>query len=381
MTRKIKVKLTELKDATVDYVSLVERAASRLPVRIMKQENTMLDLGKIALRALKGESAKPQVQIAALVTNGHDEATTAKLVAALKAEGFETGKVTKNEDGTMMYAQVENPLENATVIKASDELLVVVKGFDSSCCEPGASQGGDFNDQVNARGFLPGVSTAMDVMYSSVLDALYSSSSPSEAQGKIKEVTAKFDAYVGALAGNLPTKAFKAESVVGAALKAAKAEVATKPAEEVEEQAAAAASAAASTEAQPAATEPAAQVQKAEEKPAATETQKSDMDKLVEMVTGLTKTVGEITQKFDTVSGELASLKEAQGASERRVDEFVKKAETLGQTVNTTILASAPAPDQTSGRAVKQEVVENADPRTGVFDTGFMPNNGRPTRR
>jgi hypothetical protein len=213
----VKKVLKELRNADVTHVSLVDRSASRIPFRITKRdskEQEMLDLtnpGKLFGRAAKTDK-KPDAVVAAVVVMGQSDEDMVGVVKALNDAGFATDKATKNDDGTIMYAQVDEPMKDAHVIKMSDELLVVMKGFDTYSQD--MRENGDFNDQMAAAGFFPGLNTAFDALYNQVSNCLYQCASPEEAASSIKSSLSKFSAYVAAMAAALPAKAFKADTAI-----------------------------------------------------------------------------------------------------------------------------------------------------------------------
>ena len=58
--RKLQLKATELVDTDVNFVSLVTRGANRIPFRITKEDEQMLDLHKIARSLFKTADPSPR---------------------------------------------------------------------------------------------------------------------------------------------------------------------------------------------------------------------------------------------------------------------------------------------------------------------------------
>ena len=355
---KLRVKLKEMTDAAVSYISLVDRAASRMPIRIMKsytQESQMLDLSNprsLLSRALKGE-AKPAVQVSAVVTMDHGDDLMPQVTEALKAHGFAVDKVTKQEDGTMMFAQSEDPLVGGQVVRLSNDLLLVVKGLDATVDEE--------------LGFVPGVGTAIGELQSGVLATLGTEGTADELATHVSSLVQKFEASVLSLVKKIPQAAFKADFSVSEVLKMDKKKkmtAAEKAAEEAAETAAEEAMEAAAVEAKKAeGVKPVVEVITAKEP--------SDMDKLVSSLAQISSAVAEVVSKVEALNTEIKAVKTSQAASEQRLDEVAKKADTSAHALNTTVLAAPAAPDAASGKVVA--VKADTDPRTGCFDTANLP--------
>lgn len=211
---KITAKLHELRDASVAYVSLVDRAATRIPFRIMKrdeQEKPMINLAQLgkALTGTAKKAEKPAIT-GVVVLAQKTEARTEAVKAALAAHGFSVDTVTKNDDGTLLYAQCDNPLaEDSHLVRVSDQMLVVLKGFDPY--SEALSDNADFNELVAANGFFAGMNTAFSGLSATISDALQNADSPEAAAPAIKGTLDKFSTYVQALVEGLPSAAFKAD--------------------------------------------------------------------------------------------------------------------------------------------------------------------------
>ena len=204
-------KLAELRDADVTHVSLVDRSASRIPFRILKrdQENQMgIDLTSLS-RAVKGDKPVAPPTISAVVVMDQPEAIMAQVTKSLEAAGFAVDKVTKNDDGTVMFAQTSAPMEGATVVKMSDELLVVCKGFEPYSQK--LHQDGSFDDKAAANGFHQGLRNATDTLHDQIHQHLATSDSPEEASKKITSTLGDFSKHVKTMSSALPAHAFKAD--------------------------------------------------------------------------------------------------------------------------------------------------------------------------
>ena len=75
--RKLQLKATELVDTDVNFVSLVERGANRIPFRITKEDEQMLDLHKIGRSLFRKAEPKPEI-VAVIAQKGADPAQDAR---------------------------------------------------------------------------------------------------------------------------------------------------------------------------------------------------------------------------------------------------------------------------------------------------------------
>jgi hypothetical protein len=386
MTDK-KVTMTELKGTRVAFVSLVNRSASRIPFRVLKsdKEHSMtINLSTIG-RILKGEKpvtpAPTGTVITGVVTFDHGELAMPAVMLALKAEGFKVDAMTKNEDGTILFAQEDDALEGATIVKMSDELALVVKGFDPYCF--GMTKDSSFSEQATALGFYGSLYNAADTLRSRVSDSMALATTKSEGAIAVKKSLVEYGQYVTAMVDAIPERAFKADKEVCAAITVAKMEKAkAKPAMTAEEIAAAEeASESAAEKAKEGKEEKTSKkVETTAETPAVEKSEivaadpvvvaKSDMEKVLEAIAALSTTVGDVVKKVDSMAGEVKAVSDKQATTDGKVDDAIKKADTTANAVKNTILANPAANDQPAAGTVKKE--ENTDPRSGLFDTAFL---------
>ena len=124
-----KMKLKQLRDADVRYISLVDRAATRIPFRVLKRdkENEMgIDLTKV----FKSDDTGGKPFVSALVVFAQkDEAVGNQVQEAITAHGFTTDRVQKSDEGeTLVYAQADQSGETQ-IVRLSDQTLVSVSGL------------------------------------------------------------------------------------------------------------------------------------------------------------------------------------------------------------------------------------------------------------
>lgn len=202
---KMRFKATKMIKPKADMISLVERGANRIPFKIMKQENEMkvFDLGSIFTR--KSEKGP---EVVGVVTMKGDKFDAVK--DAIVASGFDVADVQEHEDGSVVFKQGDMEGET-TVVRISDELALITKGFSPYNMDLSTANGESFAEACAAQGFFPGVNTVMEVLSQSVRETLYSAKTPSEAASGIDKLFREAGAYVKTMVSSLPVKAFKME--------------------------------------------------------------------------------------------------------------------------------------------------------------------------
>lgn len=356
--KTIKTKATELTDADVRYISLVPRGANRIPFRVQKkqQESDMgIDLGGL-FKTKKHEVTTPTVSALVIPSKGEN---FAEVTAAIKAAGYSVENIVENADGTVIFKQDESPEDGAVAIRMSDSLAIALKGF-----RPYAEAlSNSFKEQAAANGFYSGMRNACDTLTNVVSTGLYDADSPSDAVDVVKKTVKEFGEYLVALAQALPATAFKADKALGElAVKAEQKREAAVKAEADKQAALKAEEAAKTTVAKTDAKEPNEQPKTDAQAPAV------NLDELVQKA----------------AAGAAAAMK-------AQMDEVLTTVKTLGEQVAAVVVKADNAdkvlksvvPSQPNGedqpaRTSTQTVAKKSDPRTGVFDTAFMPNNGRP---
>jgi hypothetical protein len=382
----MKVKLTEMKDADVRFVSLVKRGANRIPFRITKSEKEfpMLDLTK-PMQILKGEKAKPAApEIVAIIVEKQEDELMGKVTDALKTAGFNVDQRADLEDGTTMFTVAKADENDSTIVRLSESMAVVVKGF--SQYSSGLQVSSDFNEVMAATGFYQGVRTASDAMAFTLQNILCEAADAGEVAVKMEDVLGKFSSYVMTLTKGLPAAAFKADNGVIEVLKAASGKdkgknkdpngdgaegadaamkkwLAKNPGKNMEDWVAANGTKADEpVGAETAATEAVAEVTE----PVATEAVVT-AEPVVDVAAVIKAALEPLTAAVATVTESVTKLAKDQESFNEKVDSIARKAEDATKAINSTVIASAQGEDTPAkGDAVKTEVT---DPRTGCFDS------------
>jgi len=347
---KLKLQATKLESPSVSYISLVERGANRVPFRIIKEhksENGMIDLDKIFKRdstpAQEVEKTEPaqapeptadSPTIVGLVVEKSDKLP--EVIQILKDAGFQVESQEEQEDGTVVFKQAES-IEGADVLRLNSNLLALTKNF------PKVSVG----VVAKAEGFIPGVDMAFGGMFEAVQGLMISEESAEEKVQKLEQMCGDVKSLLSSHLTHIPRQVFIAaeaidnlpEPVVKAEEEPAKEETKEEPkAEEITT---------------PEATDNTELIQKIAQELLGPVMEK--MSSLSSVVDVLGKTVSDIAKKSETL--------------EAKVAEASDKAIAVQNVVKGTVVGAPPKSDPPS-RTVKSE---DSDPRSGLFDTAFLP--------
>lgn len=212
----LQTQMTEMKHATVSRISLVSKAASRIPFKVIKEDRTMknplqsLDLATV----FKRDRAPALVGVITMKGEGFDA-----VKEAVAKAGFKVDAVVENADGSVVLKQADMADgDTVTVIKMSDNVAVALKGFSpyNMSLQGTDESAASFADMCAAQGFYPGVSTMMGVLQSSVYDLTYKSDDPAAASEAVAKMFDEAKNYAVSLLKALPSQAFKLEKAVKA---------------------------------------------------------------------------------------------------------------------------------------------------------------------
>jgi len=357
----IQTKLKQLRNADVRFISLVDRAATRIPFRVLKRnkENSMgIDLTSV----FKSEAQVPPHVSAVVVFAQKNEAAGKQIAEAIKAHGFITDRVQKSDEGeTLVFSQGDQP-KDTVVVRLSDQMLVSVAGL-------GIPEGW-VGDLVEEHGFFPDLAMANAAMEDRLQEVVTKSEAP---QQDAQAVLTSYAQYVSQMAV-LPTAVFKLdEAIRDIVQKCACQEPAEKtddasPTKKIVEKAAGTTE----TDAEKAKrvkNHPPAEMAPPDEdddqKPPPDEVNKSDESAILTALKGIETTVSGLSAKLETVVTE-------QVAQKKVLDDVVQKSDTLATTLKSTVTAPPLAGDHPAGLPRMRVEKQDTDPRTGNFDTAFL---------
>lgn len=364
---KVKKKLTRMTDGEPRYVSLVKRASTGIPFRVVKnaqeQEMNGLNLGDLSSvfsRTPAKKAAEPSIGAVVVQKTADLEAVKKALAAGgMKAEPVVVGE-------TIVFPQVEGG-EAGDLVKLSDGLALVVKDF-----TPYMMQGKSFHDRVGIEGFYSGLSIGCSALSGAFMDAVYGADSPKEALAAVHAVLADFNQYVEGIVEGLPEGAFtKSMSEV---VKAAEPQKSPEP--EAKEQTMKTddktQTPAAPTETPKVETQKTAETPAAPPAPAATpapEATKVETQKAAPQV-DLAAEFAKVTALIQKQGEEHAKQIEAVRAEFK--ESVTKSAAELEKKISGTVVTPPPPTDAPSKETAQKSAAEK-DPFEGLTDTGRMP--------
>ena len=210
------IKATELTDTDVSFVSLVKRGANRIPFRITKGDQDMIDLHKIGRSLFRKADTAPAV-VGVVARKGAD---LKAIRAVMKAADIPYGNFVKKSDGaegTVSY-KAAGDHEGVMLLKMNDDFALVVSNLKK------AFQGYDFDSKdfksVHAtNSFASSVSAAFDSLRNTIANIMDGSKDPKGASSEIESAIDEFKDHVSTLVSGLPEKAMKADAAL---LKASK---------------------------------------------------------------------------------------------------------------------------------------------------------------
>jgi hypothetical protein len=353
---KVTIKARKLSDPRVQYVSLVDRGANRIPFRIIKRQNqestTMIDLTKI-FKGDKTASTSPVVIAALAVEKREDMEPVRK---ALQDAGFSIDTEVERDDGAILFQQVEKYDEaDTTIYKVNEDIVALVTGSVVAKSEEKTF----VNDLFGELGYMPSAAEACMAVCESVLKEAGNATDDNfeDYMKLVKSDMSDLADYIGEALQTIPVE------LTDMTLP----EVVVKAEEPVE-----------TPDAEPAV----APVAKADDAPAAaaeeTESDDGDVAALVSKAVGpvatqLTELMTSLKAVSDTVLAvkeELDSVKDGQTELATKVDAVETVAKAANEAVGGTIVSGDPVGDKPPATRIQK--TEDDDPRTGNFDTAFM---------
>ncbi len=354
----IRTKLKQLRDADVRFISIVDRAATRIPFRVLKRdkENQMgIDLTKV----LKSDNNPQKPFVSALVVDAQkDEAAGSAVLDAIKAHGFAVDRVTKSEDTTLVYKQTEQKGE-VTTVRLSEHLLVDVANL--------VTPEGFIGEMVKKNGFFPDLRMATSALYDQMVEVAKSETPQQGAEAALMS----YGTYLNQMLV-LPANSFKLEAAIADIVKkCACAEEKTVTKEETDEEkeknklppAEQSGSELAPKDEDDDQKEPPDAVKKE----VVAEVKKAD-----EGQTAILTALSAIQTNLTSLTTKVESVVTEQEAQKKVLDDVVKKAETLSGTLKGTVVAPVVREDRPAGPALMRVEKSDDDPRKGNFDTAFL---------
>jgi hypothetical protein len=355
-----KMKLKQLRDADVRYISLVDRAATRIPFRVLKRDKESkmgIDLTKVFK---SDDTGKPYVS-ALVVFAQKDEAVGTQVQDAIKAQGFTTDRVQKSDAGETLVFSQSDQKGDTQIVRLSDHLLVNVGGL--------RMPGGWVGEMIEEHGFFPDLNMAAEALRDQTLIVAKSDTPQADATAML----GSYAAYLDQMAV-LPTACYKLDEVITEIIQKCSCEDKKEETEKGELRTGNPAAEAIKEETEydkkkrakghpPAEMAPKDEEDDQKPPPPEEEARKSD-DAILTALSGLKDTLAGLSQKLETVVTE-------QGEQKKVLDEVVQKTDTFSKTLKETVTAPPVSEDRPSSTRMRIQKADD-DPRTGNFDTAFL---------
>lgn len=202
----------ELTNTDVDFVALVKRGANRLPFRITKGDDEMIDLNAIGRRMFKKADAAPTV--IAIVARKEDAQSPA-VQAVAKACDLDLTKLAKSEDDALVtFMKKDAPTQGGLLMKLDKDVAVTVtgsnlrKGFENFDFAGTVFEGLD-----GSKGFCVGPAVAA-TLHKSAIDGFASDTSVTTLQSRLSKANDAFSAYFSVLSAYAPASVIKADQLL-----------------------------------------------------------------------------------------------------------------------------------------------------------------------
>lgn len=359
---KVIVEATKLADATVNYISLVKRGANRIPFRIIKsdkQENGMIDLGKIFKTADGAPAKKAEPTVAGLVVAKSEFLDEVK--EAVQKSGFSVDHIEEREDGTVVFKQEEGELnfDTLSVFKMSDESLVLMAGVEK------------------ADGIPAPLNTAIGNLGEILIDTITKGEDGYVA--KMEEALKAFNSYAIDVATKVPASVFKADIAINEVIKASKDKMKDKSKDMMGQHADAGME---DDEDKMMEGKDKEKAKKEEEAtPAADSATASDAAPVIDVaevvkaalesaLAPITASISAVSASVEAVTKQVSEVSEAQKSMATKMEEVEAVAKSADASIKGTVVGAAPAGDTIRHQTVDKS--EGDDPYSGVFDTAFI---------
>lgn len=378
---KLTLQLHKLENPTVTHISLVQRAASRIPFRIIKQERDMIDLTKIFKKDASNAGAKPS--IIGVIVEKHDGLDIAVLSAELAAAGFNAPLIDDNFENVTIFKSAEST-DNSLLVRVSNHTLVMVDKAELPDLPL-------FSEELEA-GFYVGLEYATDKLNNVTREAIAKNDTALATQA-----TEDYNKYLTAYTAVMPELTFKLDEIVTKASKGKKAPIkgANGTDGDAEDKVDGGADDATENEDGTQVKAKKTDAEKTAEELAADALAAVVLDPVAtpqELVTKFGEMLAELTTKMDTNMSNLQkAIDEANvGMAEKfsgiqtsvtdlstKLNEVETVAKAANESVRGTVLGAPPAGDETQTNAKK---FDDVDQRSGVFDTAYLSKPSRTAR-
>ncbi|QHJ74648.1 hypothetical protein VH22019_00084 [Vibrio phage VH2_2019] len=212
MARTVTVRARALKDADSHFISIVDKGANRLPIRMLKNEDdSMINMGLNVAKLFNRQKAEAKTEAVGIIVGA---AQAAGFAAALKAEGYETVEIVDcgQEDLRFVATKSDVSLEDAVKLNGLDRAIVLENG-QKMLKDWGFDESNTFAASVAANSFYSNMHSAMDTLGSAVYQMMEEAPAGERPTEDVSKLLNDFTAYMLALLNTVPETAFKMEKI------------------------------------------------------------------------------------------------------------------------------------------------------------------------
>ncbi|QWS69911.1 transport and binding protein [Vibrio phage vB_VpS_PG28] len=212
MARTVTVRARALKDADSHFISIVDKGANRLPIRMLKNEDdSMINMGLNVAKLFNRQKAEAKPEAVGIIVGAP---LAAGFAAALKAEGYETVEIVDcgQEDLRFVSTKSEVNLEDAIKLNGLDRAIVLENG-QKMLKDWGFDDDNTFAASVAANSFYSTMHSAMDTLGSAIYQKMEDAPMGTRPTEDVTKLLSDFSAYMLALLNTVPETAFKMEKI------------------------------------------------------------------------------------------------------------------------------------------------------------------------
>ena len=230
--KRLKIKARELTDINVDWISIVQEGANKIPFRILKSSNgdkTMINLSRLQKNAAKRtkKALKPLVYAIGIPNNANKALQDIVMKSGIKTDNKEHNR---DSDTWVYYQNKSRPDDSLITLDLCAGVQAVVSCNESLISKAveytresldilnkasinGQSTGTDFISNMSRSGFIPGFYRGLEVL-SRTMDNIAYLEDIQEAVSLATKATSDFANYVNELLANLPQELMVIERAI-----------------------------------------------------------------------------------------------------------------------------------------------------------------------
>lgn len=220
--RKKVIKVRDLEDVNVNFVSLVPTGANQIPFRLKKADDMHKNIDLNALFGIQVEKSENVEDKSTTVSCGGvvipADLDETRVTEVFKSAGLDVAEVEKANGLTIVKFDTESYDEADTPLKAKNGSVILFKGLMDSSGLPTS-----FKQNVSSMGFVPNVALAADAFVDTLWNIAIMEEDKSAVAESVDTALNEFSAHIKTLVNRIPVDAFKAEQAVTEILEAVKA--------------------------------------------------------------------------------------------------------------------------------------------------------------